>query len=95
MMLSTRCVYTYHNARSLIVSILRALFLLQQSQMVEQYSKCASMKLYVGDREFVFSIFYSSTFKSCLWGIFMVRTALMRVRSGDYRAAPYLAASSS
>ena len=26
-------------------------------------------------------------------GYFMVRTALMRVRSGDYRAAPYLAAS--
>ena len=27
-------------------------------------------------------------------GYFMVGTALMRVRSGDYRAVPYLAASS-
>ena len=42
------------------------------------------------DSEFVFCIFYSSTFYIVYGGYFMVRTALMRVRSGDYRAAPYL-----
>ena len=46
--------------------------------------------LYVIGREFVFCIFYSSIFYIVYGGCFMVRAALMRVGSGNYRAARYL-----
>ena len=41
-------------------------------------------------REFVYCIFYSYICYIVYGGCFMVRTAVMRVRSGNYRAAPYL-----
>ena len=44
----------------------------------------------VVDREFAFCIFCSSICLIVYGGCFMVRTAVMRVRSGNYRAAPYL-----
>ena len=44
----------------------------------------------VVDREFVYCIFYSSICYIVYGGCFMVRAAVMRVRSGNYRAAPYL-----
>ena len=44
----------------------------------------------VVDREFVFCIFYSSICYIVYGGCFIVRAALMRVRSGNYRAARYL-----
>ena len=44
----------------------------------------------VVDREFVFCIFSSSICYVVYGGCFMVRAALMRVRSGNYRAARYL-----
>ena len=41
----------------------------------------------VVDREFVYCIFYSSICYIVYGGCFIVRTAVMRVRSGNYRAA--------
>ena len=42
------------------------------------------------DREFVFVYFIVLFVFIVYGGCFMVRTTLMRVRSGNYRAAPYL-----
>ena len=44
----------------------------------------------VVDREFVCCIFYSYICYIAYGGSFMVRTAVTRVCSGNYRAAPYL-----